>query len=60
MTEAAIEAAVQKALASNTTKGVDKRLKYKIKNQDKISVSLARKLEFLWQAGMLKLTDENS
>jgi hypothetical protein len=63
MTLTDIDKAISKILASDELQknaGIDKRLKYELLNQNKRIVSVSKKLEILWKAGMLKLTDENS
>tara|TARA_R100000306_G_C4378599_1_gene143138 strand:+ start:2217 stop:2408 length:192 start_codon:yes stop_codon:yes gene_type:complete len=60
MTLTDIDKAISKILASDELQknaGIDKRLKYELLNQDKRIVSVSKKLEILWKAGMLKLTD---
>jgi len=60
MTITDIDNAISRILASEELQknaGIDKRLKYELLNQDKRIVSVSKKLEILWKAGMLKLTD---
>ena len=61
MTLTDIDKAISKILASDELQknaGIDKRLKYEFLNQDKRIVSVSKKLEILWKAGMLKLNNE--
>ncbi len=61
MTLTDIDKAISKILASDELQknaGIDKRLKYELLNQDKRIVSVSKKLEILWKAGMLKLNNE--
>lgn len=63
MEENDIDNAVAVVLASKELRkkaGVDYRVKFELENQDKRPVHVRKKLEILWKAGMLKLTDENS
>ena len=62
MSEKDIEKALQAILEQKGLRrkaGIDKRTMYELRNQDERPFHLRRKLEILYNAGMLKLTDGN-